>query len=401
MRNQPIFTFAFVIFTFCVSAIVVNGQFPIKIPGIPKVEKPKPSGSEKSSDKPSSSSSSSSSAVAQTRGKRIYENDYPNSTPVVIQPRVFIQAVNSNSYWKMPNASNVTSWIPEIKVDLFWDENARLETIAEFYNPDGSLWFTESLQTAGKMLRSNETWNLIDSKSTNSTGVYSVKVKNKATGNVIFAGKFKVNKFLASFNAADRNKLGFYVDHDWLVPLGIIYIPTSQDLSKTIQHPVFSVWTKGDVKYEEMEAQLHFNGKMIASKKVNSGAAEDERISKFTVPFDMGSIYKRWDLQFENVLLENGNPYNPEYFTNAHFVDKNPGQYTFKLFRNGTQIREFSASIGPDGRWTEPPYNAVFKFPHNGVLLPAKVMGNQEKYNALSWKTDMFYGNPIAGFSIQ
>jgi hypothetical protein len=140
---------------------------------------------------------------------------------------------------------------------------------------------------------------------------------------------------------------------------------------------------------------------MIASRKATSGNANDERISKFTVPFDMGSIYKRWDIQFENVLLENGNYYDKEYFANAHFVDQNPGQYTFKFFRNGAQIREFTASVGSNGRWLIPSGSEAFKFPHNGVLLTAKVMGNQEKWNAATAKTDMFYGNPIDGAAAQ
>ena len=166
------------------------------------------------------------------------------------------------------------------------------------------------------------------------------------------------------------------------------------------------MWTKGDVKSDEMEAQLDFNGKLIASKKVNSGASNDERMSKFTVPFDMGNIYRRWDISFGTVWLENGHPHNTdpsnvEFFASAHFVDKNPGQYTFKLYRNGTQIREFSVSIGPDGRWVKPPNAETFHFPQHGILLPAKVMGNQEKWNPMSWKTDMFYGNPIAGFIVQ
>jgi hypothetical protein len=124
-------------------------------------------------------------------------------------------------------------------------------------------------------------------------------------------------------------------------------------------------------------------------------------MSAKTVPFDMGNIYKRWDIEFRSVLLVNGNPYNPEDFPNTHVLEKNPGQYTFKLFRNGTQIREFSASIDSDGRWVRPPYSDVFKFPHNGVLLTAKVMGNQEKWNQATWKSELFYGNPIAGFPAQ
>lgn len=380
------------------SSVAVPAQFPIKLPKITKAEKPRPASTEPSTPTNTGRSQNSQSS---TKSGRVYENQTPSGTPVVIQPLVFIQAANSNDYWKMPNVRGATSWIPEINLQLFWDDSSPLQTFAEYYNPDGSLWFTEQLQTAGKTLRSNETWSLINSKSTNAIGVYSVKVKNKANGAVIYAGKFKVNKFLASFNTADKNKLGFYVDHDWLVPLGMVSFDTGDLTKGAPERPAFSVWLKGKIEYTELEAQLYLNGKMIASKQVNSGASADERISKFSVPFDTGNIIKRWVIEFENVVFANGNPYYAESYANSHFVEKNPGQYTFKLLRNGTQVREFSFNVGADGRFVRPAYSDSFIFPQHGILIPAKVMGNTEKWNTMAWKTEMFYGNPIAGFSAQ
>ncbi len=33
------------------------------------------------------------------------------------------------------------------------------------------------------------------------------------------------------------------------------------------------------------------------------------------------------------------------------------------------------------------------------VLLPVRVMGNADKWNPATWKTDAFYGNPLTGFT--
>ena len=33
------------------------------------------------------------------------------------------------------------------------------------------------------------------------------------------------------------------------------------------------------------------------------------------------------------------------------------------------------------------------------ILFLMKVIGNVDKWNAAAWKTDAFYGNPLAGFS--
>ena len=374
-------------------AIAAHSQFPIKIPGMPKVAKPK---TDTQTPMPGSTPGTTS---TRGRGERIYENDTPTEKLVVIQPQVYIQAANTNSYWKMPNASSVTSWIPEIKIYLFTSDRSQPKMVAEYYNPAGSLWFTEALQTSDDVVRSNETYTLINTKSTNAIGTYSVKVKNKETGAVVFAGKFKVNKFSMASRPTETNKLGYYVDHDWLVPLGMVHIPTSQDLTKGWQRPVFSVWTKGDVKYEELEAYLYKDSKLVASKKVTSGSPTDERMSPFSAAYDIGNIYKRWDVTFHSILLLNGastgNGDGDEYF-----VDSNPGQYVYKLYRNGTQIREFAVTVGTDGRFVRPPYSDAFTFPQHGILLPAKVTGNTEKWNPTAWKTDMYYGNTLSGFVV-
>ena len=386
------------------------GQFPIKIPGIPKVEKPKTTSTETSdrSSAASTPSSGKSSAANSASSRHVYENETRPSIPRVIQPRVFIKAAATNSYWKMPNASNVTSWLPEIDISFVFDDRTRIEAIAEWYNPDGSLWFKEEMSPGignfGLSLRSNETWKLMDTKSTNATGTFSVKVKNKATGTEMYSGKFKVNKFLASFNAGDKNKLGYYVDHDWLLPLGVVSFD-SEDLTNGGDSIVFSSWLKGDPEYGELEAQLLFNGNVIAKRKATSGMSYEERAGKFAVPFYKESIVERWQFQFENVLLHNGNNYNiednREWYNSIHWIDKNPGQYIFKLFRNNTQIREFGFTVGQDGRIVRPAYSDAFTFRQHGVLVPAKVMGNTEKWNPASARSDLFYGNPIGGFSIQ
>ena len=162
----------------------------------------------------------------------------------------------------------------------------------------------------------------------------------------------------------------------------------------------FIVWTKGDVEYSELEAQLFHNGKMVASRKVNSGAANDERSSKFTVPFDMGSIYKRWDINFQNVHILNGNS-NINGNGDEFFVDANPGEYVFKLLRKGAPFREFAVTVGADGRFVRPSYSDSFTYPDHGILIPAKVIGTTEKWNPNAWKTDMFYGNVLSGLTVR
>ena len=77
-----------------------------------------------------------------------------------------------------------------------------------------------------------------------------------------------------------------------------------------------------------------------------------------------------------------------------------PGEYTVKVFYQGQQVRETTFNIA-DGNFVD---NGIAK--QNGistdkVILPVKVMGTVDKWNAATWKTEGFYGNPLTGFSAQ
>jgi hypothetical protein len=77
-----------------------------------------------------------------------------------------------------------------------------------------------------------------------------------------------------------------------------------------------------------------------------------------------------------------------------------PGEYTVKVFYQGQQVRETQFKIA-DGNFVD---NGIAK--QNGistdkVLLPVKVMGSVDKWNAATSKTEGFYGNPLMGFSAQ
>jgi hypothetical protein len=35
------------------------------------------------------------------------------------------------------------------------------------------------------------------------------------------------------------------------------------------------------------------------------------------------------------------------------------------------------------------------------IVVPVKVLGTLDKWNAATWRTDAFYGNPLSGFGVQ
>lgn len=62
---------------------------------------------------------------------------------------LYIQTANHNKYWKMPN-QKYTSWVPKIRFRMDYDPNKFSPNyIVEYFNPDGSLWYSEQLKNGG------------------------------------------------------------------------------------------------------------------------------------------------------------------------------------------------------------------------------------------------------------
>ncbi len=63
-------------------------------------------------------------------------------------------------------------------------------------------------------------------------------------------------------------------------------------------------------------------------------------------------------------------------------------------------MRETRFSIA-DGNFADNDLAKQNKISTNKIILPVKVIGNVDKWNAAAWKTDAFYGNPLTGFNAQ
>jgi hypothetical protein len=85
---------------------------------------------------------------------------------------------------------------------------------------------------------------------------------------------------------------------------------------------------------------------------------------------------------------------------NTLFINQSPGEYTVKVFYKGEHVRETSFSIA-DGDFVDNGLAKQNKISTNKIILPVKVVGNVDKWNAAAWKTDAFYRNPLTGFGVQ
>ena len=77
-----------------------------------------------------------------------YTRPQPTSKPVFLRDTIEVQLQTKETYWKFPNQNYYTSWVPRASFQVFYDGSTVLRYTAEWFNPDGSTWFTESLRSS-------------------------------------------------------------------------------------------------------------------------------------------------------------------------------------------------------------------------------------------------------------
>ena len=331
----------------------------------------------------------------------------PTDKPVFLLNSLEINCLTRETYWKFPNQNDYSSWIPKVIFDVFYDDSARLRYVAEFFHPDGSPWFSETLRQGflsndkTVAFQSDNSGELLNTKAVTTTGTYGFKITNSKTNEVISQGKFKVGKFKSKTNEPRyKNHFDFYVEHDWLLPIGYLGFE-SVGTSGDSPIPTIYLWFKGDVEEKELEARLYYNGQEIATtdtpgqSDINAGG---ERFSSTKSSPDLHQ-WRLWEFTWFNFRVANGSQYIREK-PNLKFTEDMPGEYTVKVFRNGVQVREAKFSVGPEGLFVDGGFAGQINLINYGIILPVKVMGTLDKWNATAWKTDAFYGNPLSGFSV-
>ena len=389
----------------------VAAQFTIKMPDI-KIKKPDKNTTKIKDSNNVETNNVKTNNVKTNKSDLLFPYTMPTNVPVFLKTRIQVSTVVHNEYWKMKGQSNFSSWVPKMRFSLFYNNDKELNYGVEYYNPDGSLWYSEKLQWFGRNAERTIDYEstspfengLLDTKSTNGVGVYGFKIFNLETNEVLMQGKFKVGKFSLDNDGRSKNKMSFYVDHDWIMPYAQIGFHHAFDGAGAI--PILAnVWLKGDLDVKDIEGRVFYKNQQIASTVDGDGSGVgivEERSSDFAAAYQQADkIWKRYEFQWNNFRMDGNGSYNPEYFPRAHFADKNPGEYTIKIYRSGAQIRELTFTVGADGRFVAPSFSSQIPLPYYRFIVPVKFVGTGEKWNAAAWKTDSFYGNPLSGFSVQ
>ena len=387
-------------------ALNVWAQFNIKIPkiGKPKTEQPKTNDDNSSSGQDTSANRNS--GLKSKSAVGFMPKPQPTNVPVLLKDSINITTNVQNKYWKTPNEQNHSSWIPLIQFGLFYDESETIHYKVEWLNPDGSLWFSDAVDDR----RTTYSSEVFDTKATDAAGTYGFRLVNAKTKEVVFQGKFKVGKtFLNPKEPRYKNQAMFYVDNDWSLPVGYVGFDWNDSWDYD-PHPTVYLWFKGDLQASDLEARLFQNNQQITSTDDGGTITDDSTFAGKRNPDSCfqnpeNCRYTLWTFNWKNFRVESLDPVehrlNSGYSRqepNAVYTKDKPGEYTVKIFYKGQQVRETKFTVQPNG-WLEPnAFASQIPLDRLKAVVPVKIMGTLDKYNAAAWKTDAFYGNPLTGF---
>jgi hypothetical protein len=416
MRKQYSLLFTLIV-TAAVGFHTAGAQIQIRIPKIPKTDitvtgspKTQPTPERPKTEGPNTDAARPGVAPGQTTDGRVaqviegttYTRPEPTNQPVFLRDTIEVQLKTKETYWKVPNQNYYTSWVPRVKFQLVYNNSAKLRYTAEWFNPDGSPWFTESLNYGHgngiATMMSEYSDELMQTKAAVTTGTFGFKITNPKTNEVSLQGKFKVSKMLTyPGEARYRNRAEFFVDNDWNLPIG--YVGFSADAGWTNPPPVVFMWFKGRLEAKDFEARLFLKGEEIASTDDHGIVNVYQYRGEDCLRFPDTCRLQQFGFYWQKFIVENSN-WVRNRKPDSIFTRDKPGEYTVKVFHKGLQVREVRFTIEADGKIARNAFSAQMPLADHKIVVPVKIMGNLDKWNSATWKIDAFYGNPIPGFGV-
>ncbi len=261
--------------------------------------------------------------------------------------------------------------------------------------------------------------NMPDAEAVTYTGPidFKISLKNELEGknSVLFAGKFKVEKFHEGVVALPKfaNNNVFYVNYDWRLPIAYVYdeyvynyehghpLGNSYTLDNVNESRLMAAfWFKGTmqgVAYSKYEAYLYHNGQVV--DQAIPASAVCSPLDRPDSNQDSPNSYCLSTFNFLKAMLWNKQPgvAGPGVYYEMY---NNPGEYEIKVLQNGHLARSAKFTFG-DRKITD---NGIAKQNNLGtyrILVPAAISGDLDgTWDKNAWKTDAFFGNPLTGFTL-
>jgi hypothetical protein len=403
-----------------------SAQWPTKIPKIPKADKSKPQPTPDAAPQPATSndarpandgaSPSRPGGDSASRPARAAANAAQEDTaPSVAKDSVQINAVKVNSY---RGSFDTWSWVPAIEYHVNGPVASGSQLSVEFSLPTGA-WLKVDCPTEavdGRHVLKTRCGGFDirdDSKSATYTGPvnFAVKLHNELAGAdaTLYTGRFKVGRVHSNeVGPKAANRFVYYVDKDWSLPVG--YVATIPDDVHGWDRPYINVllWVRGEGL--NLEPHLFYQGREVGlgnyDGKVVGGSCDrntDMREWELT-DLDNSVRYKyNWTpirCTVGNVLLWDKTNSQPGVAGPPFLLASNPGEYELKILWNNHLARSIKFNVGPNGIVDNGVASSNKLGTRNTVIVPVQVIGDQDgQWDKAAWKTEAFYGNPLAGFS--
>jgi hypothetical protein len=311
----------------------------------------------------------------------------------------------------------VWSWVPRIEFRVNGPIESGSQLYAEFTIPGTGSWVTFDCRT--EQTQKGYWWktacggrDIPEEKGSTYIGAvsFAIKMRNElmGTGSTIFTGKAKVEKALSNLNGPKAaNKFVYYVNHDWNLPIGYVFL-TADDVhgwKKTTLNVAF--WTRGDC-HGNFQPHLFYQGKEVGKisfegREVGTPVCDPEVENNTTHSVadtvTQKATWVRVRCRFFNVQGWDRTGEEPGMFGPLYQLEKNPGEYEFKVLWNNRLARSIKFTVGPDAKFDNGIASSN-KLGSERVIVPVQIIGDQDgPWDRAAWKTETFYGNPLSGFT--
>jgi len=286
-------------------------------------------------------------------------------------------------------------WVPGLAFRVNGPIASGSTLSAEFTLPGKASWVTfdcPAQETAADASLNVECGgeSVSNNKAVEYTGVvnFAIKLRNPLEGTnvTLFTGKAKVSKTPtpsgggANYHATASE---YYVQDDWRIPIGYVFFEKDNGhMNQSFLHVLF--WYRGNPA--EVDAHLFYKGKDIAKCNVPGNGASDWNPRK--------AQWSYADCQFLGVYPT---PPEDEGYDPKFVLADNPGDYEVKVLLVGNLARSIKFKVDAGGKF-DTGIAAANKLGSNRAIVPVQVIGSQEPWDHIAWKTDAFYGNPLTGF---
>lgn len=323
--------------------------------------------------------------------------------PKVIMRTVVFNTNDQDRVWPDPNKEpkyNTPAWTPNNRNLNFMIEGpieGGSQIKLEITRPDGKPWLMLNCNTpeleAGKV---DEVTcdDVAETKAIAMTGFFGFRIllANELTGTnlVLMKGRLKVAQFKTKYN----NKINHYIDDDWRLPIAFIQVTVINYKMEEEDAPYlnFYTWMRGRDTNRGVSAHMFYQGKQVDMANSADVVLEKNTNVEALDPKAEHS-YQCLNFFFTNVKAY-AKPSHIMSYPNAHFLNKNPGDYEVKVLRSGKLVRVVKFKVGADGKIVAPGLVEKDGGGNARILLPAQVMGDLDgNWDKNAWKTEMFYGN--------